>query len=143
MKQPDFQIVATPTADGHLPKRTRLRILARLKTHAGVETEIVIRPYKAKRSGAQNRRYWALLTVGARALWGDPSESETLHEEVAHLLLALPVCEKTGLRRRQRTPKLNTQEFGDYMELVAMKLIELGADLSEWDAESERIERAA
>lgn len=113
----------------------------RLRQLAGRPIDIVER--KEKRSGAQNRRYFALLAVGAEALWGDRSQAETLHEEIAHLLLALPPCEKTGLRRRMRTPKLNTAEFGKYMELVADKLIEFGADLSAWREEERRMERAA
>ena len=86
--------------------------------------------------------YWALLTVGAESIWGDKSLAEDLHDEIAHLLLALPPCEKTGMRRRQRTPKLNTAEFTRYMDDVACKLIELGADLSAWDSESKRMEAA-
>ncbi len=71
---------------------------------------------KRKRSSAQNRRYWALLTVGAESIWGDVSMKDTLHEEIAHLLLGLPPCEK---------------------------LIELGADLTGWDYELQRMEDAA
>lgn len=59
------------------------------------------------------------------------------------MLLALPPCERTGLRRRMRTPKLNTTEFGAYMDLVERKLVELGADLSAWGAYQEQMERAA
>lgn len=105
--------------------------------------EVVVRVAQSLRTSAQNRRYWALITVGADSLWGDRSEKERLHEEVAHLLLGLPACEKTGLRRRMRTPKLNTAEFARYTEDVSHKLVELGADLSEWDAEEQRMERAA
>lgn len=108
----------------------------------GERVEVVVRRYKSKRSLAQNSRYWALLSVGADALWGDRSLAEDLHEEIAHLLLALPKCEKTGLRRRMRTPKLNTHEFTVYMDLVTDKLIELGADLSSWDAETAQMEAA-
>ena len=105
--------------------------------------EVIVRPRQSRRSSAQNRRYWALLAVGAESLWGDPSLAEDLHEEIAHLLLALPACEKTGLRRRMRTPKLNTAEFTRYMDLVERKLVEFGADLSEWGAREEQQERAA
>lgn len=104
---------------------------------------VEVRRHKRKRTGRQNSRYWALLTVGAVSLWEDASMTDALHEEIAYLLLKLPDCPKTGLRRRMRTPKLNTEEFGRYMDMVANKLIELGADLSTWDAEVEKQERAA
>ena len=107
------------------------------------EVEIEVRVARARRSGAQNKRYFALLTVGAESLWGDPSLAEDLHEEIAHLLLALPACEKTGLRRRMHTPKLNTAEFTAYMDLVERKLVELGADLSGWGEQERKQERAA
>lgn len=42
-----------------------------------------------------------------------------------------------------RTPKLNTEEFGRYMDLVVDKLIELGADLSAWGDAEHQMERAA
>ena len=108
----------------------------------GERIEVVVRRYKSKRSLAQNSRYWALLTIGAESIWGDRSLAEDLHEEIAHLLLARPPCEKTGLRRRMRTPKLNTAEFTVYMDAVTDKLIELGADLTKWLEESERMAAA-
>ena len=113
----------------------------RLKALAGEAIEI--RKVRKARSSPQNRRYWALLTVAAESLWGDRSQAEALHEEIAHLLLALPPCEKTGLRRRMRTPKLNTREFAQYCDRVVDKLIELGADLTGWDEEERTQERAA
>lgn len=106
----------------------------------GERVELTVRPYKSKRSLAQNSRYWALLTVGAESIWGDKSLAEDLHDEIAHLLLSLPPCEKTGMRRRMRTPKLNTSEFTVYMDRVAEKLIEFGADLTAWDEESRRMD---
>lgn len=111
-------------------------------TFAGKRVDLSIVEHKPQRSLSQNARYWALLTVGAASLWGDPSEAERLHEELAHLLLALPPCPKTGLRRRRRTPNLNTKEFAAYTDLCVDKLIQLGADLSEWDATAKRNEAA-
>ena len=127
---------------GHLNRDVREQIAEYIRTFAGTRIEISVKAYKSKRSAAQNNRYWALLAVAATSLWEDPSEAGTLHEEIAHLLLALPPCEKTGMRRRMRTPKLNTQEFSVYMDRVVDKLIELGADLSAWDAETEKVEAA-
>lgn len=126
-----------------MERRERIRHDASIVALTGKDVVVTVSERRSLRSGAQNRRYWALLTVGARSLWEDPSEKDNLHEEIAHLLLALPPCEKTGMRRRKRTPKLNTEEFGRYMDDVANKLIELGADLSQWDEEERSMERAA
>lgn len=136
-------VVNTPKGK-RLDDDTRLEIADYIaeRFDAGDRVEFTVRPYKSKRSLAQNSRYWALLTIGAESIWGDRSMAESLHEEIAHLLLALPPCEKTGLRRRMRTPKLNTAEFGRYMDDVACKLIEFGADLSGWDKEANRMEAA-
>lgn len=104
---------------------------------------VEIRQKREQRTSAQNRRYWALLTVAADSLWGDRSQVEELHEDIAYELLKLPSDARTGGRRRMRTPKLNTKDFGAYMDRVVDKLIELGADLSEWDDEQRRMEEAA
>lgn len=108
----------------------------------GLELDIEIREHKEKRSSKANARYWALLTVGADSLWGDVSMKDALHEELAHLILGLPACPKTGLRRRMRTPKLNTAEFSRYVDMCAQRLIELGADLSEWESMTRKGEAA-
>jgi hypothetical protein len=131
------------TSDGHtltLPRSERRKLEAAYPRFAGERVELELRAWKSKRTSAQNARYWALLTVAALDLWGDPSLKDTLHEELAQLLLGLPPCPKTGLRRRQRTPRLNTKEFARYTDLVADKLVELGADLSGWDEEITRQE---
>jgi hypothetical protein len=99
---------------------------------------VEIRAWKPKRSHKQNARHWALLTVAAESLWGDRSEKDTLHEELAQMYFALPPCPKTGLRRRRRTPQTNTQEFAQFHEWCVQKVIKLGADLSAWDEEAER-----
>lgn len=116
-----------------------LHKLAKHLKLAGKAITLTLKRLTSKRSIAQNRRYWALLTVGAESLWGDEAQAEALHEEVAYLLLKLPDCPKTGLRRRMRTPELETDEFGRYMDRVAEKLIEFGADLSDWDAYAQRL----
>lgn len=113
-----------------------------IAARAGKELRITVAIWKDQRSLAQNSRYWALLTVGAESLWGDKALAEQLHEDMAHLLLALPPDPKTGQRRREHTPDQDTAEFNDYMTRVEEKLIELGADLTEWDAVSERMAAA-
>jgi hypothetical protein len=142
-RSPQYQFVGPVALDGKLDADVRVQVADYIRTFAGETIELNVRKYKSKRSLAQNARYWALLTCGAISLWEDPSQTEVLHEEIAHLLLALPPCEKTGLRRRMRTPKLNTSEFSVYMERVQDKLIELGADLSDWDDYTRRFAEAA
>lgn len=138
----EHRVIATVGEGGELDHATKREVRAALRSLAGKRLELVLREYKSRRSAKQNARYWALLTVGAISLWEDPSLKDDLHEEVAHLLLGLPPCPKTGMRRRKRTPRLNTREFAEYTDRVAMKLVELGADLSAWDDETERTEAA-
>lgn len=113
-----------------------------IAARAGKDVRLTLSIWKDQRSLAQNARYWALLTVGAESLWGDKALAEQLHEDMAQLLLALPPDPKTGQPRRERTPDQDTAEFNDYMRRVEEKLIELGADLTEWDAVSERMAAA-
>lgn len=109
-----------------------------LRTLAGEKVTVTIKKKVSRRSLPQNARYWALLTVAAESLWGDVGMKDDLHNELAYLLLGLPPCPKTGIRRRERTPKLGTDAFGKYMDRCVDKLIEWGADLSAWDEETRR-----
>lgn len=127
-------------SEGHISDEQRGRILATLRMYAGAELDIEIREHRRKRTNPQNARHWALMTVGAKALWEDPSEKDTLHDELAHLYFGLPPCPKTGMRRRRRTPNTETKEFAEFHEWCIGKLIELGADLSDWESETQRIE---
>lgn len=143
MKIPELRlekVCASP--EGRLSDQARGTILAHLRRYPGVPLDVLIRQHKSKRSNAQNARHWALMTVGAKSLWEDPGDKETLHDELAHLYFGLPPCPKTGLRRRRRTPNTDTKEFCDFTDYCAMKLTELGADLTDWDTEAERIAAA-
>lgn len=135
---PTFTVTVSPTGRLQFPEQERRALDMWLLTLAGERVVVSVRKKGSARSLPQNARYWALLTVAAESLWGDRSLKDALHDEIAHLLLGLPPCPKTGLRRRQRTPRLNTKEFTTYMDQVVDKLIELGADLSEWDQETRR-----
>lgn len=112
-----------------------------VKTLIDQPVEVIVRLRKSKRSLQANARYWAILTCAAESLGWD--DVEGLHEALAQKLLALPPCEKTGLPRRMRTPKLNTQEFSAYSDAVIRELIDLGADLTDWESHAERQTRAA
>lgn len=114
---------------------------AYLSKLANAPIELIVRRKRSKRSLPQNRRYWALLTCAAESLGWD--DVEQLHEEVAYSLLKLPNCEKTGLRRRMRTPKLNTNEFTVYMDRAEALLVDFGADLSDWGEHEAMHKRAA
>ncbi len=100
--------------------------------------QVVITERKAKRSAKQNNRYFALLTVAANEM--GYLRAEDLHEDIARKLIPLPEI-IPGVPRRERTPKMNTKEFAAYADRVEMFLrIDLGVDLSDWDAETARIE---
>lgn len=131
-------IIATVGDNGHLPEMIRLAIAGRLRRYTGKAVSIEIKAYRRKRSSQQNRRYFALLTLGCRELGWEVREKDRLHDEIAHLLLPLPPCPITGIRRRQRTPNLETVEFNTYMDDVARTLINFGADLTDWDEEERR-----
>lgn len=106
----------------------------------GADVDVIVRPHKSQRSTPQNRRYWALVTVGAREIgYDDPEE---LHEGLALKFLKLPPL-ADGLPRRRRTPSLNTLEFTDYCDAVERFFrIDLNLDLSGWDEEIEKLEAA-
>ncbi len=125
--------------EGHIAPQYRGQILATLRRHPNVSLDIEIRRHRSKRTSPQNRRHFALMRVGAMSLWEDPSEAYALHDELAHMYFALPPCSKTGLRRRRRTPNTDTKEFAEFTDWCAMKLVELGADLSAWDEETRRM----
>lgn len=138
MKTP---FVGDVDASGKLEAYVRGQIAEYIRTFAGLRIEVKIVQHRDKRSTAQNARLWALYTVAAKSLGYDTPEE--IHEACAWKLLRLPDDERTGTPRRHRTPKLNTKEFTDYMDATERLLIEYGADLTNWDAETERIVRAA
>lgn len=143
MKVPELKFSRVHfSAEGHLKERHEAVILAYGRKYAGVPFDIVFRKHKSKRTNPQNSRHFALMRVGAKSLWEDPGDSYRLHDELAHLYFALPPCPKTGMRRRRRTPNTDTKEFSEFTDWCVMKLIELGADLSDWDHEMERMEAA-
>ncbi len=134
----DRAIVATVNEQGHLPDTIRLVIAGRLRRYCGKPVSIEIKAYRRKRTTKQNRRYFALLTLGCKELGWDPNETTKLHDEIAHILLPLPPCPITGIRRRRHTPQLETVEFNNYMDDVARILIGYGADLTDWDEEERK-----
>lgn len=132
---------AARKADGRFGLLSRSAFDAYARTLEDGVYDVIVKKHRDTRSGAQNRRYWALLTCAAESLgWDDPVEH--LHDEIAHQLLSLPPV--NGLRRRMRTPKLNTQEFTVYMDRVEAFLVtELHADLSAWGEHEDQHGREA
>ena len=84
--------VGRVTAEGQLlqSRSERRTFEAAWPRFAGQKVELELRVWKSKRTTAQNARYWALLTVGATSLWGRSLLKDTLHDELAHVLLGLP-----------------------------------------------------
>lgn len=134
MKTP---FVGSVDASGKLDPDVRGQIAEYIKTFAGLRIEVKVKQHKDKRSLAQNARYFALLTCGAASLGYDSVDD--LHEDVAMKLLRIPDDSPLETPRRRRTPRLNTAEFGHYMDAVERLLIEYGADLTHWHDEAERL----
>jgi hypothetical protein len=98
--------------------------------------EIVIRPLKAKRSGDQNRRYWALLREVAATVWVDGRQysDEVWHEHFKRELIgreeiALPSGEVEV--RGISTTTLSVGDMGTYMDGIARWCIDTGFPLDE------------
>lgn len=140
MKTPEFLVGVNAEGTAiQMDAQAKRALAVWIKTLAGEKAVLTLKKKVARRSIPANARYWALLTVAAESLWGDASLKDDLHNELAHLLLPLPACPKTGMRRREHTPNLNSPEFQKYVERAQDKLIELGADLSGFDDELRRI----
>lgn len=60
MKVQPFRVVLTPDSGGRMDSDVRIAIATHLRACAGVATEIVIKPYKSKRSLDQNAYWWAV-----------------------------------------------------------------------------------
>lgn len=98
--------------------------------------EIVLRPLKAKRSGDQNRRYWALLREVAANVWVDGRQyaDEVWHE---HFKRAFIGCEEIVLPSGERqvfgisTTTLTVADMGRYMDEISRWCVEQGFPLED------------
>ena len=95
------------------------------------DLEVVIRPYKAKRSYEQNRRLWSLYNQIAEQVWldGRRYSADVWHEYFKQQFIGcdervLPSGEiqKIGLS----TTKLNTQQMADYQTRIEAWAAEQG-----------------
>lgn len=87
------------------------------------DLEIVLRPYKSKRSYEQNKRLWALYRDISEQVWVNERQfdSDTWHEHFKREFIG---CEEIVLpsgeieKRGLSTTKLNTQEMTDYQTKI-------------------------
>jgi len=124
-------IITHVRADGSLSDQVRRQLATLLRGMAGRTVQIRVGLHTNPRSIPANRRYWAMLQAAAESLGYDTTEE--LHEACAWHLLREPDDQRVGTTpRRQRTPRLNSQEFVDYSDKVLRLLLDYGADLSAW-----------
>ena len=124
-------IITNVKEDGSLSEQVRRQLATLLRGMAGRTVQIRVGLHKSPRSIPANKRYWAMLQVAANSLGYDTTAE--LHEACAWHLLREPDDQRVGTTpRRQRTPRLNSQEFVDYTDAVQRLLLEHGADLSAW-----------
>ena len=123
-------IITNVSAEGTLSSQVRRQVATLLRGMAGRTVQIRVGLHKSPRSVPQNARYWAMVQAGAESLGFTPAD---LHEAIAWKLLREPDDLRLGTTpRRQRTPKMNTQEFVDFVNAAEQLLLEYGADLSAW-----------
>lgn len=83
------------------------------------DLEIVVRPYKSKRSTEQNRRLWKIYQTLAEQVWvnGRKYSQDVWHEYCKRTFIgveALPNGETVGIS----TTTLNTAEMTDYQNKI-------------------------
>lgn len=94
--------------------------------------EIVVSEYKAKRSDAQNKRYWAILNEIAESAWVDGKQfsSDAWHERFKRVLIGseeLPGGGEVGIS----TTTLDVAEFSTYMDKIESYAVsELGVEFA-------------
>ncbi len=89
-----------------------------------VKWQISARPYKSKRSNAQNSRYWAFLTAFGDHLGYTRDE---MHDLCKYKFLSVVVgINNEFLTKLKSTPKTNTKEFAEYCEACERWAASLG-----------------
>lgn len=112
----------------HLVVDLVVEILDYMRSQKDDNFELHIRPIKCKRSTAQNRLYWKVLTLMTEAAqgWGDGTFDdwckEDFHEAMSEKYLR-SVNERTGRTRTRSTTTLTVDEFTSYLEIVIKILI--------------------
>lgn len=101
--------------------------------HAALERPlaVTVAEHKARRNGAQNRRYWALLNLISENAWVDKKKfsSDAWHAEFATRLIGWSETPSGG-RIPISTTTLSTGEFAEYMDKIEhIAVTELELDL--------------
>lgn len=92
---------------------------------------VTVEEHKAKRSGAQNRRYWALLNQISEGAFvaGRQFNADAWHEHFKRQFIGIedtPGGDTVGIS----TTTLNTAEFTDYMDRIeAFAATDLGLEI--------------
>ena len=102
--------------------------------------EVVLRPFKSKRSLAQNSLYWLWLTEISSQI--KTADGKLLDKEEWHYLCGLKfigvksfdVAGKTYVTPMKSTTKLTTKEFTDYLMQIEAEFLSRGAGLTFPDA---------
>lgn len=98
--------------------------------------EIVLRPLKAKRSGDQNKRMWALLREVAATVWVDGRQyaDETWHLHFRQTFIGMDeVVMPDGkvVATPISTTTLNVEDMGTYMQNIEQWCVEQGFPVME------------
>lgn len=93
-----------------------------LEDHKGELVEV--KPISRKRSGSQNRLYWAYLRICANTSGDDPQE---LHKLFAIKFIGVEQKKVLGYTtsRIKSTTRLNKYEFGEYLDKIESLMIDM------------------
>lgn len=120
--------------DKHLPIHIRERINNFLVENDNEVIEIILRPFKNKRSASLNRLYWGYyLNEIANFTGHTPTE---IHLWMKHLFLGYEVIEISGemVKSLKSTKTLTNEQFTNYLhEINFFAKSELGIDLPNLD----------
>jgi hypothetical protein len=119
MKIPDLvvsNVCASP--EGKLADQVRGRILAHLRTYAGVGLDVVIRQHRDNRSLPQNAWIWGVAyPLIAETLGYDKHEHDDLHYALVAKCFGVHHDDKLGADvPNARSSKLTTAQFSEYMD---------------------------
>ena len=124
MSVPTPIFVGVVTDQGRFVPDHRAAFARHVRRFAGDEVAVTVRKHRHSRTLAQNRYYWGVVIALIAEHCG--YEPDEMHECLAMRFLRIEDDPITGAPRRKRTPKCNTQEFGEYLESCIRFAAELG-----------------
>lgn len=96
----------------------------------GERVVLSLKKEKSQRSSQANRFYWGVVIAAFCEATG--YEPDEMHELLAMKFLRIEDDPLTGMPRRKRTPKCNTQEFSEYVnQCQRFGAVELGLEWPE------------